>query len=243
MNNYKSVDDGSSSGVKTVITVVIIVLIVLGLGFYLFKISPQEQQAASTGYNGLVKVNSGLAALSAPPAFDPSVDHYTGDPKAKNVFIEYGDMQCPYCAAYNPMLRQISTQFPDTVFVFRYFPLLQHQNTIEASLAAEAAGAQGKFWEMHDLLFQKQSDWENTSDPLDTFAQYAQQVGVSDINKFKSDVTGDKYLQPMQTGEDQATQLNLQGTPTYFFNGHSLPVEANATIDGLKQQASQYLNK
>jgi protein-disulfide isomerase len=228
---------------KKVITIVILVLLVLGLGYYLFKISPQQDQTSSSGYNSLVKINSSSQTISAPPAFDPGVDHYQGDVKAKNVFIEYGDMQCPYCAQYNPMLRQIATKFPDTVFVFRYFPLLQHQNTVEASLAVEAAGAQGKFWEMHDLVFQKQGDWETMTDPLDTFAQYASQVGVANIDQFKSDVTSHKYLQPMQTGEDQSYALQLQGTPTYFINGHNIPVEANPTIDSVKQEASQYFNK
>ena len=238
-----SAEGGSASGGKKIITIVIVVLIVLGLGYYLFRISPQQDQTAPIGYNSLITVNSNVRQISTPPPFDPATDHYIGDPKAKNVFIEYGDMQCPYCAEYNPMLTQISTQFPATVFVFRYFPLLQHQNTIEASLAAEAAGAQGKFWEMHDLLFQKQSDWETMADPLDTFAQYAQQVGVGDVNQFKNDVTGHKYLAPMQQGEDEAYALKLTGTPTYFFNGHNLPIENNATMDSLKQQASQYLNK
>jgi len=228
---------------KKVITIIIVVLVVLGLGYYLFRISPRQDQAASAGYNSLVTANANIAAIAAPPDFNPSADHYMGNPKAKNVFIEYGDMQCPYCAEANPMLTQISGQFPDTVFVFRYFPLLQHQNTVEASLAAEAAGAQGKFWEMHDLIFQKQGDWENLSDPLDTFAQYAQQVGVGDINQFKSDITGHKYLAPLQKGEDESYSLKLQGTPTYFFNGHNLPIQNNETIDSLKQQASQYLNK
>lgn len=228
---------------KKIITIVIIVLVVIGLGVFLFKISPQQQEVASAGYNGAINVHTNLPQLTDPPAFDPATDHYMGDPKAKNVFIEYGDMQCPYCSAYNPMLTQISTKFPNTVFVFRYFPLLQHQNTIEASLAQEAAGAQGKFWQMHDLIFQKQSDWENLNDPLDTFTQYAQQVGVSNIDQFKSDITNKKYLDPMQKGEDQASQLQLQGTPTYFFNGHNLAIQSNPTIEGLVQQAQPYMAK
>lgn len=228
---------------KKIITIVVIVLLVLGFGYFLFKISPQQQQVASSGYNASINQNVNIAAMTVPPAFDPATDRYMGNPKAKNVFIEYGDMQCPYCAEYNPMLAQISSQFTDTVFVFRYFPLLQHQNTVEASLAAEAAGAQGKFWEMHDLIFAKQSGWETSAEPLEVFVAYAQQVGVKDIDQFKNDITGKKYLTPLQKGEDEAYALKLGGTPTYFFNGHSLPVETTPTIDGLKQQASQYLNK
>ena len=104
------------------------------------------------------------------PAFDPATDHYQGDPKAKNVFIEYGDLECPACAAYSPILKGVPTTFPDTVFVFRFFPLVQiHPNSVEAALAAEAANAQGDFWQLHDILFQNQSAWESLSRPFNRF--------------------------------------------------------------------------
>ena len=215
---------------KKVITIVIIVLIAVGFGYFLFKVSPQQEQTAVTGYNSAIVVNPNPTKLSTPPPFDPATDHYLGDAKAKNVFIEYGDMQCPYCAEYT-----------NTVFVFRYFPLLQHQNTVIASLAAEAAGAQGKFWEMHDLIFAKQGDWQVMADPLSTFVDYAKQVGVSDLDKFKSDVTSKKYIAALQKGEDESFGLNLGGTPTYFYNGH--PLTPKTDIKTLKADAEQFLIK
>lgn len=226
---------------KKAITIIVIVLVALGVGIFLFIISPkQEPQPQPAGnYNAAIVQNQNIAAITEPPAFDPSVDHYLGNPNAKNVFIEYGDMQCPYCAEINPVLEQIPSKFPDTVFVFRYFPLLQHQNTVEAGLAAEAAGAQGKFWEMHNLLFSKQGQWETLKDPLDTFVQYAQQIGVPDVNTFKNGIINKKYLQPMQKGEDESFALKLQGTPTYFINGHK--TELSESIDGLLQAAQPYL--
>ena len=175
------------------------------------------------------------------PAFDPVTDRYQGNASAKNVFIEYADYQCPACADYSAILKPLTSQFPDTVFVYRYFPLTQiHPNSVESAVAAEAAGAQGKYWEMHDILFQKQTDWESVSDPLDLFSQYAQTVGVSDIAKFKSDVTNKKYLPAVQQGSDQALGLSLQGTPTFFFNGHQLQ---NQDLAGLLKQAQPYINK
>jgi protein-disulfide isomerase len=227
---------------KKIITVVIVVLVALGLGYFLLKISPQQEAETDSGYNAAISIPQNPQQIQVPPAFDPTTDHYMGDPKAKNIFIEYGDLECPYCAEYSSMLSQVSTKFPDTVFVFRYFPLVQiHQNTVEAALAAEAAGAQGKFWQMHDLMFQKQSDWESLADPLDTFTQYAQQVGVSNIDQFKSDVTSKKYLAAIQKDSDEAYELNLQGTPSYFFNGH--PLQLAQDINGLLQEATPYLNK
>jgi protein-disulfide isomerase len=226
---------------KKTITVVIIILVALGLAYYLFKISPQQsQQTASSAYNGALDTAT-PPKISTPPTFDPSLDHYLGDPKAKNVFIEYGDFQCPACAAYSDLLKQVPNQFENTVFVFRYFPLIQiHQNSVEAALAAEAAGVQGKYWEMHDILFQKQPDWETISDPLDTFALYAQSVGVANIGQFKSDITSKKYLAAINKNFNEANGLNLPGTPSFFFNGHTI---ANKDLNGLKQEAAAFLNK
>ena len=226
---------------KKGITIGIVVLVVLGLAYYLFKISPSQDQAAQSGYNSLIVENTNAAQLSQPPPFDPTTDHYMGDPNAKNVFIEYGDLQCPYCAAYNPMLITVASSIPDTVFVYRYFPLLQHQNTVEAALANEAAGAQGQYWAFHDLLYTQQTNWQDLSDPLSTFVQYAQQVGVKDNNQFQTDITSHKYLATIQKDSDESYGLQLQGTPSYFFNGH--PLQLVSDITSLEKEAEPYLNK
>lgn len=225
---------------KKSITIVIVVLIVLGFAYFLFKISPQQQGAGPSGYNSALNI-SNPKTIALPPAFDPLVDRYQGDAKAKNVFIEYADYQCPACAAYSEMLKQVPTQFPSTVFVYRYFPLVQiHQNSVEAAVAAEAAGVQNKYWEMHDILFAKQTDWQTVSDPLDLFAQYAQQAGVANIDQFKNDVTNKKYLPAVQKGSDEANGLKLPGTPSFFFNGHVLK---NADIAGMLAEAQPFINK
>ncbi len=226
---------------KKVITIAIIVLIFLGLGYYLFKISPDvNNQSGATGYNAALDIST-TKTLSAPPAFDPSVDLYQGDPKAKNVFIEYADYQCPACAAYSQMLKQVPTVFKDTVFVYRYFPLVQiHANSVEGAMAAEAAGAQGKYWEMHDLLFQKQNEWQSLSDPLNNFATYAQSVGVSNIDQFKADITDKKYLAVIQKNNNEALELKLPGTPSFFFNGHVLN---NGDIAAMEKEAQAFYNK
>jgi len=225
---------------KKGITITIIVLIVLGFAYFLFKISPQTTQQSVAGYNSALNTAS-FKPISSVPAFDPQTERYQGNPKAKNVFVEYADYQCPSCAAYSDMLKQVPTQFPDTVFVYRYFPLTQiHPNSVESAMAAEAAGAQGKYWEMHDILFKNQTDWSNLVDPSDVFAQYAQSVGVANINQFKSDISAKKYLAVIQKDSDQALGLNLQGTPTFFFNGHTLQ---NSDIPGMLKEAQQWVNK
>jgi protein-disulfide isomerase len=225
---------------KQFVTLAIIVIVGLGVGFYLFKISPSEQQSAASSYN-LNLNTSDFQKISIVPPFDPATDKYQGDPKAKNVFIEYADYQCPGCASYSPILKPISTDFKDTVFVFRYFPLVQiHKNATEAAVAAESAGAQGKYWEMHDILFAKQGEWENLNAPLETFAAYAKSVGVENIDQFKNDVTSKKFVPAVQNGYNQAMGLNLPGTPSFFFNGNMLKPEDYA---GLKKQSEVFLVK
>lgn len=223
---------------KRTITIVIIVLIVLGFGYWLFKISPDTQTTASK----YALSTSGVSKLTELPAFDPSADHFQGDAAAKNVLMEYGDYQCPHCAEFNEIVKQLMPQLPtSTVFVYRDFPLEQiHANADISSLAANAAGAQGKYWEMHDILFQKQTDWQDLADPLDKFAEYAQQVGVKDINQFKSDITNQKYKADVERDNKQALGLNLQGTPTFYFNGHQLQL---ADVTGLKTQIQPFIAK
>jgi protein-disulfide isomerase len=93
---------------------------------------------------------------------------------------------------------------------------------------------------MHDILFAKQKDWENQSDPLDIFATYAQNIGVANIDQFKSDVTSKKHLDTIQKNYTESLALKLQGTPTFYFNGHQLQ---NQDLKGLKTQAAPYINK
>lgn len=221
---------------KKVITITIVVLVALGFAYFLFKISPQQaKQSSSSNYK---LDTSGAKPMALPPAFDPATDRFQGDTKAKNVFIEYADYECPACAAFSDILKLVPSSFKDTVFVYRYFPLTQiHKNAVEAALAAEAAGVQGKYWEMHDILFQKQPQWESLDDPLDAFAQYAQSAGVSNIDQFKSDITSKKYLSVIEKNNNEALGLNLPGTPSFFFNGHVLK---NDDLVGLQKQAQAF---
>jgi len=220
---------------KKGITIAIIILICIGFGYFLLKISPDQSTVKST------IDTSGAKQLTEVPKFDPTADRYEGNKDAKNVFVEYADYQCPACAAYYPILKQYESEATDTVFVYRYFPLVQiHKNAVISAYAAEAAGEQGKYWEMHDILFTKQQEWEGLANPLDQFAKYAQSIGVSNIDKFKSDITSEKFKSVIERTNNQATGLQLEGTPTFFFNGHKLQ---NTDLAGLKQQTQQYINK
>jgi protein-disulfide isomerase len=234
MNNLQT--DGESSNIKQIITIIVIVLLCIGGGYYLFKISggsrPTSQQGAyQIDYSKAVKVD-------APRAVEAD-DHVEGNPDAKNTFIAYEDFECPYCAQYEgTVTSKVATELKDTKFVFRHYPLESiHKNTMAAAEASEAAGAQGKFWEMHNLLFQKQNEWAELADPMPKFVEYAQASGVLNIDQFKSEVEGRKYLDRISKDALEATGLDLTGTPTYFFNG----VKLNTTgdLNSVKQQVEK----
>ncbi len=170
-----------------------------------------------------------------------SDSHMTGSSTAKVTMVEFGDYECPACGAAYPILKQVTDSYqnnPNFNFVFRNFPLPQHQYAKMSAEAAEAAGAQGKYWQMHDMLYAGQGDWDptKTKDPLSIFAGYAQKIGL-DVNKFKADVQANAYQDRINADLADVGKLGLDHTPTIYINGKeqtnvSLAV-MKATIDSL----------
>lgn len=150
-------------------------------------------------------------------------DWTRGSKSAPVTFVEYGDFQCPACSAYYPIIKQLQEEYGDRVqFVFRHFPLTTvHRNAAAAARAAQAAGAQGKFWEMHDLLFSRQSSWSESFGAPDIFAQYAQELGL-DQGKFKSDTASDAINQAIDADVQGAGDIGVNATPTFFLEGKKL---------------------
>ena len=144
---------------------------------------------------GLIQVANSPQVSSTSSGKLPQItnsDPAIGTPSAKVTLVEYSDFQCPACAAYHPMVKQLLTDYNGKIyFVYRYFPLASHQNAMISSLAAYAAGLQSKFWEMHDMLFQTQNSWANSQKARETFIDYAKKLDL-DINKFKTDLESDK---------------------------------------------------
>lgn len=151
-----------------------------------------------------------------------SNSHQT-NPSAKVTVVEFGDYQCPACGEAYPITKQVLQTYGTKInFIFRNFPLPQHKNAPMAAEAAEAANAQGKFWEMHDKLYETQNDWSNLDNPLDTFVGYAKGLGL-DTNKFKTDVAGNKYIDFITSDTNDGNNLSISATPTFFVNGIILP--------------------
>jgi len=168
------------------------------------------------------KSDVGKATASLAELFMPS-DQVKGSTEASITIVEYSDFQCPACAAYYPIVKQLTSEYGDRVkFVYRHFPLSQiHANAERAAHAAEAAGIQGKFWEMHDMLFENQKVWAESSNPDELFIGYAVSLGIDqgvfekalDSKEVKEKVTKD-YLSGMRA--------RINGTPTFFLNSKQI---------------------
>ncbi|MDR2919631.1 MAG: DsbA family protein [Tannerella sp.] len=144
-----------------------------------------------------------------------SEDHTWGNPNATLVLMEYADFQCPYCRQAYRTLKEVKKQLGnDLKFIFRNFPLQElHAYAVHAAIAAEAAGAQGKFWEMHDMLFENQKRLEDSS-----LFEYAKQIGL-DMQQFENDFENQIYFQKVESDYDTGIRHGVEGTPTFFING------------------------
>lgn len=146
-----------------------------------------------------------------------------GPESAKVTLTEYSDLQCPACASYAPIIKQLSSDFPDDLkIVYVHFPLVSiHKNTLPAAYAAEAAGKQGKFWDMINILFSRQSEWERLSDPRPSFQSYAQTLGLN-ADQFITDSSSDEAKNTVAAQLKSAEDLGLSSTPTFYLNEEKL---------------------
>jgi protein-disulfide isomerase len=163
------------------------------------------------------------------PANDQSgqiADHVFGKADSKVMLVEYGDYQCPGCGSAYPTLKVLSEKYKGQLaFVFRNFPLTTiHPNARVAAAAAEAAGLQGKYWEMHNMLYEGQDDWSGLkgAERADFFVNYATTLGLN-ADTFKADLSGTNVNQKISFDQAIGKKANVTGTPTLLLNGK--PVE------------------
>lgn len=161
---------------------------------------------------------------------------------AKLTLVEFGDYECPACGEYNLLVKQLLTDFSGKInFVFRDFPLTQHANAVISSQAAEAAGLQGKFWQMHDKLYETQNDWSTSSDAKSIFIGYAQSLNL-DINKFNADIDSAVIKNKIQSGTNDGNLINITQTPTFYLNGVKIN-NLTGSYGDLKKLISDALSK
>lgn len=168
---------------------------------------------------------SGQFSAAVVEALSPT-DWVRGNKDAKVSVIEYGDFECPGCASYYPLMEQLVQEYGDKIqFSFRNFPLSRHLNAQITAEAAEAAGLQGKFWEMAGILYEKQDDWASadTKTIVEKYLNgYAASIGL-DVSKFDSDIKSDQVKAKIKKDVKSGTDANLNHTPTFFINLKEIP--------------------
>lgn len=147
---------------------------------------------------------------------------------------EFGDLQCPPCAGLNPELQRIQTEYGERVrIIFRHFPLTSlHPYALEAAQAAEAAGEQGKFWEMQDWMYLQQQSWATAPNARQMFLQQAQNMGLN-IEKFRQDMNSAEVRQRIILDYNRGISLGVTGTPTLFINDRMVTSE-QMTPEGIR---------
>ena len=149
-------------------------------------------------------------------------NHVRGQGTAGVKLVEYGDFQCPACLSYEPTVQQVRTKYDEQItFQFRHFPIISsHPNAFAAARAAEAAGLQGKFWEMHDALYDQQNwqVWTRSNGPTAEFNRYAQQIGLN-VVQFKKDFASSRVNDAVNADMAEGNRLKVDSTPTFFIDG------------------------
>lgn len=166
-------------------------------------------------------------------------DWVNGSVDAPITIVEYLDFECEACRVYYQITKQLKEEYKDKIrFVVRYYPLPNHKNSMTSAQAVESAGKQGKFWEMHDILYENQATWgEKPTATPSVFEEYAKQIGL-DIDKYKNDVNSSEVKDRINRDKVDAERLGIQGTPTFFINGERIPnpkgyEDFKSLIDGL----------
>ena len=166
-----------------------------------------------------------------------------GTPTARVTLEEFSDFQCPACSGLEPGLKRVMTDYEDRVrFVFRNYPLQMHKYAFLASRAAEAAGLQGKFWEMHDMLYDNQKEWSDSMEPRVQFDSYATRLGL-DVQRFKADMERQDLADRVKADLLRGNSLGVKGTPTVYLNGRELVPGQLVTEDILRREVEAALGQ
>jgi protein-disulfide isomerase len=165
-----------------------------------------------------------VATTTKPGAQPP---HVRGDPKAPVTLEEFGDFECMPCFILWPALRNLEKDYGDRLAViFRNNPMPQHTHALDGARAAEAAGLQGKFWEMHDLLYLQRGKWTRAADPKTEFAEFARSLEL-DVDRFNKDLAGDEVAGRVAADRERSAALGLDRTPVVYINGRKVELQGD----------------
>ncbi len=186
-----------------------------------------------------IYVSNNRAPLAKPDTVMPG-DNVKGATDGLLV-VEYSDFQCPACAVYYPIVKQVMEEYSQQItFVYRHFPLRDnHPHAQLAAQAAQSAANQEKFWDMHDKLFANQNQWSGLNDPTAQFITYAQELNL-DLERFKNDLSSQTVIDKVNQDYAGGLSAGVNSTPSFFINGAKL--KAPSTLEGWRQILDLELN-
>ena len=210
----------------------VIIAAVLGAGlltaWYLQRSTAETPPPPPPLTNAPPSVSNATPANSVEPGAEPP--HAQGNANAPVTLEEFGDFECPPCGMLHPVLKQFEGEFGPAKLriIFREFPLVPtHVHALAAARAAEAAGLQGRFWEMHDMIYENQKAWHEAFDVRPIFEGYATKIGL-DLERFRQDSASEIVEQRIFLDGKRGHALGVKGTPTVFLNGREVPFESLA---------------
>jgi protein-disulfide isomerase len=146
---------------------------------------------------------------------------------------EFADFQCPPCARFHGEIKDFEREYGSKLrVIYRHFPLESHNHSVEAAQASEAAALQGKFWQMYDLLYERQDEWSENADARKVFVEYAKNLNL-DVEKFLRDMNAPEIKARIEADKKRGDSIDIQGTPTVFINGREVPSDS-MTTEGIK---------
>lgn len=215
--------------------IVAVFLIAVGAGSLLFHVKERRIATAKAAASAA----AGKAASSDKRGADPP--HVRGPITAAVTLEEFGDFQCQPCGDLSPILEKIEQDYGNRLrVIFRQFPLAMHRYALEAARASEAAGLQGRFWEMHDLLYHNRFIWPRAPDVRKAFNDYANSLGL-DVERFTKDMDGEELRTRISADQRRGKSLGVDRTPVIFINDRQVPV-TSLTPPGLHAAIDTALN-
>ena len=222
-----------SKVLKPVIVILLAVCVAAGGAYYFSRNHPAE--GASNAQTPQTTLTQSLGSGGG---------HWRGPENARLTLVEFGDYQCPSCRAYHPLVLEVLSRYPkDVRLEFHHFPLISiHPNSMAASRAVEAAGEQGKYWEMHDLIFVHQDQWAKNPNPEPDFLAIANQIGL-DPNKFMQSMRSPEVQDRILKDVVRARDAKVEVVPTFFIDGQMIDLPPSISefvkvIDGRLQSKS-----
>ena len=212
---------------RTFLAIAIVIVLAVGgiIYFSHAKSSPQ------TSIDGTTDVGNQNSLDNSKPVDQKTLlgdlRNAQGKANAPVTITEFSDYQCPYCKTANEEMKKVLAKYGDKIrFAYRHFPLQTHPLSRQAAQAAEAAGAQGKFWQMHDKIFDNQD-----SLTADSFEKFAGEIGLN-IDQFRKDVVAQKYVDLVNKDYQDGITLQVQGTPTFYVNGRLVQLSSFSDLYG-----------